>query len=380
MDWEKVVLSLQLSQAFRILNMNMWNEPASATSSPAFPASLDWSDSDRVSVLFSPMRSRQLNPEAHDGKVAFWTGVIERWADSNGRTTFTIDELESELSVGERRPHCLAEVVASLEESGKVRKADEARAEWERRAAGAGAIGETLRRAGSSLLARVWGGGPPAGQVSYVFVDRVKSASEALLRDLQKVDSYDLGDLAFAVEASNVKSDSNDEEDMCVAFLRGEGLLAAGEVDGVRYLKFSGQKGRGVSVFKDTDKGVIGLRRGKAAAEERLVEAERTHAEAMQKVRHLLATGGRQRAKAMLLRAKRKEATVVRMENVVGTLEDILDKIEASRTDEQVRTRVRKRFSYEIVKRVIFCSLPATPVQPVQHLCQVQYLYHRKNL
>ena len=29
----------------------------------------DWSDADRVQVLYAPMRSRDLNPESHDAKV-----------------------------------------------------------------------------------------------------------------------------------------------------------------------------------------------------------------------------------------------------------------------------------------------------------------------
>ena len=29
----------------------------------------DWSDADRVQVLYAPMHSRDLNPESHDAKV-----------------------------------------------------------------------------------------------------------------------------------------------------------------------------------------------------------------------------------------------------------------------------------------------------------------------
>ena len=38
----------------------------------------EWSDSERMAVMFAPLRSKELNPESWNSKTAFWSQLILR--------------------------------------------------------------------------------------------------------------------------------------------------------------------------------------------------------------------------------------------------------------------------------------------------------------
>ena len=77
---------------------------------PVSDLSEEWSDDERMSVMFAPLRTRELNPESWSAKVTFWTDLIERWCRANGRCVVTLDEMKTVMQRKGRTPHCLAEV------------------------------------------------------------------------------------------------------------------------------------------------------------------------------------------------------------------------------------------------------------------------------
>ena len=40
---------------------------------------INWTDEDRVSVLYAPFRPKELSPQAWDAKMIFWKDVIKKW-------------------------------------------------------------------------------------------------------------------------------------------------------------------------------------------------------------------------------------------------------------------------------------------------------------
>ena len=75
---------------------------------------VNWRDSDRVSVLYGPFPSQNLNPEAWNAKMNFWCETIEKWLRLKSRSSLSLDLLEKELSFGGRKPHCLKDVLTHL--------------------------------------------------------------------------------------------------------------------------------------------------------------------------------------------------------------------------------------------------------------------------
>ena len=40
---------------------------------------INWSDEDRVSVLYAPFRTKELSPESWNAKMNFWSDVVKKW-------------------------------------------------------------------------------------------------------------------------------------------------------------------------------------------------------------------------------------------------------------------------------------------------------------
>ena len=53
----------------------------------------EWTDDERMRVLFAPMRNKELNPESWNAKLTFWTTLIEKWCLKNNKHSFTLHQL-----------------------------------------------------------------------------------------------------------------------------------------------------------------------------------------------------------------------------------------------------------------------------------------------
>lgn len=70
---------------------------------------------ERLTLLFSPFRSRSLNPEHYDAKLKFWYRVIQEFCESEGKVCFTITEIELKLEeLCGKEPICLQDVIENL--------------------------------------------------------------------------------------------------------------------------------------------------------------------------------------------------------------------------------------------------------------------------
>ena len=82
---------------------------------------IDWrGDGDRVDILMSPFRDRDLNPQGFDAKMQFWSVTLAKWLASRSSQhpdpRFSCAEAESGLCSGmRRRPHCLPQVVKQMD-------------------------------------------------------------------------------------------------------------------------------------------------------------------------------------------------------------------------------------------------------------------------
>jgi len=81
---------------------------------------IDWSDSDRVNVLYAPFRARTLNPESYEAKLRFWTETIEKWLEHENTFKFKTCDLANILQANSRKPLCLADVIQEMKDGKKV--------------------------------------------------------------------------------------------------------------------------------------------------------------------------------------------------------------------------------------------------------------------
>ena len=80
----------------------------------------EWSDSERMRVMFAPMRNKELNPESFNSKIKFWTELIHKWCTVHNRCSFTLGQLEKDFQRDGSTPHCLADVLGEALKSGKI--------------------------------------------------------------------------------------------------------------------------------------------------------------------------------------------------------------------------------------------------------------------
>jgi hypothetical protein len=91
---------------------------------------IEWHDTERINVLFGPFQNKNLNPDAWRAKMSFWIETIEKWLSQEKQSTFSLENLESELNYRGKRVHCLNEVLQELTRQQRVVKQTNLESTW----------------------------------------------------------------------------------------------------------------------------------------------------------------------------------------------------------------------------------------------------------
>jgi len=78
----------------------------------------EWTNDQRMNALFAPLRSRELNPEAWNGKVKFWSELISKWSRSSRTLSFDVSKLKTVFVRDGKHPYCLEEVIQHTTQEG----------------------------------------------------------------------------------------------------------------------------------------------------------------------------------------------------------------------------------------------------------------------
>ena len=75
-----------------------------------------WTDSKRLSVLFTEFRSREANPEGWDSKMMFWINSINRWSKERLVIKFNIEKIRSAFERNSTLPQvkCIQLVLSEM--------------------------------------------------------------------------------------------------------------------------------------------------------------------------------------------------------------------------------------------------------------------------
>lgn len=69
---------------------------------------------DRLNVLYSPFRKREVNPQDWDSKMSYWKDCIDQWCFKRGRCIFTLNMLQSVFVRNGRPAMCLSTVLDNM--------------------------------------------------------------------------------------------------------------------------------------------------------------------------------------------------------------------------------------------------------------------------
>lgn len=84
-----------------------------------------WKNDERMDRLFAPFRTRSVNPESYDIKIAFWKDMIRRYCEYNGSPNFSKSEVQKAFQRKGKVPYDLDTVLNDFIVKKEVRKRNE---------------------------------------------------------------------------------------------------------------------------------------------------------------------------------------------------------------------------------------------------------------
>ncbi len=297
---------------------------------------VDWEkDQERVGVLFSPFRNRELNPESWRDKDEFWRSAAGDWAKSgeHGPVTFTASHLRKLFALPDgAEPKCLDEVLARMgkEENRLIRKDRlmsqlDCSSSWWKKAA---------RTVGGYVASKVWYG--DVADPVYVWTDNLtrwsaEMAKRALAEETSsKVVRIGEGSVVLLLShLISLRPESLSEEDwsLCLAKLVSEGYADIRDIQDERHVKMSKVTH---DAMNDTDCAIVRLTSSTNSLKESVEQGERDRDSLNEKIKERLKAGHRASAKSLLLRRKRLEATLAKKVSVLDRVEELLSAIESA--------------------------------------------------
>jgi len=287
-----------------------------------------------MDVLFAPLRSKQLNPEAWTNKIKFWTDLIEKWCKHNKKCSVNLEELKNAFERAGKSPYCLTEVLQEAVQSGDLVEHNrhlanlrQAQASWGGWVKGLGV------QALQSVGGRLFGGSIEKAKLI------VPSAAEVLAKDLlsmlrssQEILSFNDHKLFNENEMKAALGEfENDEASYCLDCLIAQQRVVKAE--GVFKVCLTKDKAAAVD---DVDKGVLQISATLEALDKDVAKIEKDIEAARSKAKDYLKKGLRDSAKGHLKRSKRFENSLQTKLNQKNNIESVLEEVLNASSNEDV--------------------------------------------
>ena len=255
----------------------------------------DWADSERMRVMFAPMRNRELNPESYDSKIQFWRGLIKKWCSVQNKCSLTQKELETVFQRDGDIPHCLPEVLSESIKSGDFMDSNRFRASLTPQQNWGGWIKSIGVRAAQSFGDSVLGHNPE----HVVIPELAETLMKKNATEIRKRDPW--------LQRHNVcfQKLSGPQSEEVLEYLRLKNLVQCSDIDSVRFIKYcSGES----EPFNDSDFCLIKLKLTLETLDGEILKQEEELSSLKLKVKENLKSGSRISAKTTLKRQKMVEA------------------------------------------------------------------------
>eukprot|EP00092_Neocalanus_flemingeri_P035997 GFUD01039195.1.p1 GENE.GFUD01039195.1~~GFUD01039195.1.p1 ORF type:complete len:423 (+),score=142.15 GFUD01039195.1:44-1312(+) len=290
----------------------------------------EWTDNERMSVMFAPMRHKELNPESWNSKILFWGSLISKWVLHNKKCCVTLEVLEKAFLRDGKSPHCLQEVVSECVKTGLV--VDQAR--FVASIAHKGTWGGWVKSVGwgavQSLGDRVVGHNPSSLVVPQV----AEKLMEEMLSKLKSVKPLlKLKQYLFLTEEDLEDFRDSDSQGL-IEFLCAKKLVEIKVVENTKIYKIS--LDNSIVAFDETDVGIIKLHQTLGILDTDIESLEDEVKNLGDKVKQLLKSNSRQSAKSFLQRQKIVEKNLEKKLNQKLNTESILDEILGAESNKTV--------------------------------------------
>ena len=276
----------------------------------------DWSDSERMRVMFSPMRNKELNPESYNSKIQFWKSLTRKWCSLMNKCSLTQKELENAFQRDGDIPHCLPEVLSESIKTGDFMDSGRFRASLVTQKNWGGWIRSLGVRAAQSVGDSVLGHNPE----TIVIPDIAETLMRKTLTEIQNRDPW--------MQTQNVcyQKLSGVESEEMLEYLRLKNWVHCADIDSVKLIKYSADSSE-TEAFSDNDRCLIKLKLTQEALDEDIHKQEEEVKNLKMKVKELLKSGTRISAKNTLKRQKIVEEKLQKKINQQFHIETLLDEL-----------------------------------------------------
>ena len=290
----------------------------------------EWTDNERMNVMFAPLRHKELNPESWNSKILFWGSLIDKWCLNNKKCSITVEELEKAFQRDGNTPHCLQEVLSECVRTGLVVDQGRFVASITPKDTWGGWVKSVGWGAVQSLGDRVVGHSPSSLVVPQV----AEKLIEEMFSKLKNVEPMlKLKHFQFLSE-ENLQDFQDSDSRVLFEFLCAKKLVAVTVVQNTKIFKIS--LDNSIVAFDETDVGIIKLHQTLGILDKDIESLENEVKNLGAKVKQLLKSNSRQSAKSFLQRQKIVEKSLEKKLNQKLNTESILDEILGAESNKKV--------------------------------------------
>jgi len=292
----------------------------------------EWGDDERMGVVFSPLRSKEVNPESWVSKIEFWHSLICKWCQHNQTCIVDVETLKTAFERNGRTPHCIPEVLQQILESGKIEELARYRVRinpnrtWLQWASGG--IGLIIK---SNLFTT-----KIDQEAKFVVPEVAVKVQNDLLQEIRafksKPDALSLKHSCFLTEnqVNEIVEGKND----ILTLLIDRGSIATKTIEGVKMYKFIDTDE--IVEFNQVDEGIVKLSQNLKTLEDELFEGDEEVKNLEEKIKSLIKSGSRRNAKSVLMKKKLLERNLDGKERQKINMENLLEEIKSAESNKSV--------------------------------------------
>jgi len=321
---------------------------------------IDWNDDDRVNALYSPFRSRDLNPESYDAKMQFWIEAIHKWAECKQVYKFKPSQILADFTANSRKPLCFQDVLLHLRESSKeiseIKDFKKSLADsWS---------SKLIKAAGSYIYSTL---SPTSREqkrkesleMTFIHHKMLEKQARSLLSTIK-----DMG-LDNYCQKCDIE-DVDEDTDFLLDYLRHSAAVDMRDVDGEVYIKTK-------APFNDSDVAIIKLKITIDQLEKNIAEIDHKIREKKMELKNCIVKGERSKAKLLLRQKKRLDSDVLKKSNTLDNLNQVLQAIKDAQDNAKVLRSLKQ------AKDVLFEELKEVDVSKVDDIIDEIKEYVEKN-
>lgn len=311
-----------------------------------------WTDSKRLSVLFTEFRSREANPEGWDSKMMFWINSINRWSKERLVIKFNIEKIRSAFERNSTLPQvkCIQLVLSEMKRRKLIVSKEEFFKEIDN------CQNQSWAKWGLNMLVY-----KPFSMVSSILVsDNDDSISEEMdykitteiefinLQTLQwisnEIDSIGKDSIDNVVTFDDFYAQCNEKLnidiesfELAILQLQYENKLKYIVDNKIKLIKFGPN-----AVFTEYDLGTMRLDAAKAILEKEIQKLEDEMEKCKDEARIAVREKNTNKAKSILRRKKRLENKIIEKETQMDNIDVLLEQIINAKSHKQVLQAFQK--------------------------------------